>query len=351
MIMTNSDVEFGLDTFGDVTHDPNGQPESYAQVIRNVIKEAVLADEVGIDFFGIGEHHREDFAISTPETVLAAIATVTDRIKLGSAVTVLSSDDPVRVFQRFATVDAASNGRAEVILGRGSFTESFPLFGYSLDDYETLFEEKVELFARLLDQQPVTWSGTTRAPLTGQRVFPLVEKGPLKTWLGVGGSPNSVIRAAQYGLPLMLAIIGGSPYRFAPYVDLYRQALEKLKQPTLPVGVHSPGYIGQTDAEAKAEFWPHYRAMRDRIGRERGWGPVTEREYEAEIDQGSLYVGSPDTVAAKLAPVIEALGIQRFQLKYSIGTMPHESLARSIKLYGQEVVPAVKAKIATLAAA
>ncbi len=344
--MTKSNVEFGLDTFGDVTQDANGQPETYAQVIRNVIKEAVVADQVGIDFFGVGEHHREDFAVSSPETVLAAIATVTERIRLGSAVTVLSSDDPVRVYQRFATVDAASNGRAEVILGRGSFTESFPLFGYSLSDYDKLFEEKVELFAQLLEQKPVNWVGTTRPPLNGQRVFPLVEKGPLKTWLGVGGSPDSVIRAAQYGLPMMLAIIGGSPYRFKPFVDLYRDANEQLKHPAIPVGVHSPGYIAETDAAAKAEFWPHFRAMRDRIGRERGWGPVTERDYEAEIDQGSLYVGSPERVAAKLAPVIDTLGIQRFQLKYSIGTMPHEKLVRSIRLFGEEVVPRVKATLA-----
>jgi probable LLM family oxidoreductase len=343
--MTNRNIEFGLDTFGDVTHDVDGKLQSHAQVIRNVISEAALADEVGIDFFGIGEHHREDFAVSSPETVLAAIATVTKRIRLGSAVTVLSSDDPVRVFQRFATVDAASSGRAEVILGRGSFTESFPLFGYALSDYERLFEEKVELFARLLAQGPITWSGSTRSPLNGQRVFPIAENAPLKTWLGVGGSPNSVIRAAQYGLPLMLAIIGGNPLRFKPFVDLYRQALEKLGHGELPVGIHSPGFVGETDAEAKAAFWPHFRAMRDRIGQERGWGPVTEKEYEAEIAQGSLYVGSPETVAAKLSPVIGALGIQRFQLKYSVGTLPHEALQRSIRLYGEEVVPLVTASL------
>jgi probable LLM family oxidoreductase len=346
MTMTQQHVEFGLDTFGDLTHDANGTPDTYAQVIRNVIREGKLADEVGIDFFGIGEHHREDFAVSSPETVLAAIATVTERIKLGSAVTVLSSDDPVRVFQRFATVDAASNGRAEVILGRGSFTESFPLFGYDLSDYERLFEEKVALFAKILEQGPIDWSGATRPPLKGQRVFPIVEKGPLTTWLGVGGSPNSVVRAAQYGLPLMLAIIGGSPYRFTPFIDLYREALEKLKQPSRAIGVHSPGYIAETDAQAKAEFWPHFQAMRNRIGKERGWGPVSEREYAFEIEQGSLYVGAPDTVARKLAPVIATLGIQRFQLKYSVGTMPHDNLARSIKLYGQDVVPMVKAALA-----
>lgn len=349
--MKTQTVEFGLDTFGDVTEDKQGRRETYAEVIRNVIKEGILADQVGVDFFGIGEHHREDFAVSSPETVLAALSTVTERIKLGSAVTVLSSDDPVRVFQRFATLDAASNGRAEVILGRGSFTESFPLFGYSLTDYEKLFEEKVELFSRLLEQGPVTWSGSTRPPLTDQLVFPIVEKDRLRTWLGVGGSPNSVLRAAHYGFPLMLAIIGGSPYRFQPYVDLYRQTVAKLNITSLPVGIHSPGYIGETDAEAKADFWPHYRAMRDRIGKERGWAPVTHGEYEAEIEEGSLYVGAPDTIASKLAPVIASLDVNRFQLKYSIGTMPHDSLARSIKLYGEEVIPSVKDKLVRAQAA
>jgi len=349
--MDNQIVEFGLDTFGDVTHDDQGKSESHAQVIRNVVREAVIADQLGVDFFGIGEHHREDFAISTPETVLAGIASVTSRIKLGSAVTVLSSDDPIRVFQRFATVDALSFGRAEVILGRGSFTESFPLFGFNLSDYDALFEDKFDLFSQLLEQKPITWSGRTRPPLQEQSVFPLVEQGQLRTWLGVGGSPNSVARAAYYRMPLMLAIIGGSPYRFRPYIDLYRQSLDKLGQASLPVGIHSPGHIAETDEQARKEFWPHYRAMRDRIGAERGWSPVTMREFEAEIETGSLYVGSPETVTAKLAPAIKDLGIQRFQLKYSCGTLPHDALMRSIKLYGQEVIPAVKSRLATAIAA
>ncbi|EHK76537.1 oxidoreductase [Sinorhizobium meliloti CCNWSX0020] len=349
--MQASAVEFGLDTFGDVTHDSLGRPEHHASVIRNVIEEAVLADRLGIDFFGVGEHHREDFAVSSPETVLAGIAGVTSRIKLGSAVTVLSSDDPIRVFQRFSTLDAVSNGRAEVILGRGSFTESFPLFGFSLSDYETLFQEKLDLFSQLLEQKPVTWSGSTRPPLKNQSVFPPVESGHLKTWIGVGGSPNSVIRAAQYRLPLMLAIIGGSPYRFKPYVDLYREATRKLGHEQQAVGIHSPGYIAETDRKARDEFWPHYRVMRDRIGEERGWSPVTMDEYVSEVENGSLYVGSPETVAAKLAPVIPALGAHRFQLKYSAGTLPHENLMTSIRLYGEEVVPAVKAKLASEKAA
>ncbi|WP_280171673.1 LLM class flavin-dependent oxidoreductase [Agrobacterium pusense] len=345
--MKTINIEFGLDTFGDVTVDNAGRPEHHAQVIRNVVEEAVLADQLGIDFFGVGEHHREDFAVSAPEVVLATIAGVTSRIKLGSAVTVLSSDDPIRVFQRFSTLDALSSGRAEVILGRGSFTESFPLFGFSLSDYETLFQEKLDLFSELLQQRPVTWSGTTRAPLSEQNVFPHVEAGHLKTWIGVGGSPNSVIRAAQYSLPLMLAIIGGSAYRFKPYVDLYHEATRKLGFEPLPVGIHSPGYIADSDKQARDEFWPHYRAMRDRIGKERGWGPITMGEYIAEIENGSLYIGSPETVTAKLVPVLRALGAERFQLKYSAGNLPHKNLMQSIRLYGEEVIPAVKAQLAS----
>ena len=253
-------LELGLDTFGDVTVDADGRLLSQAQVIRDVIAEAELADSLGVDFFGVGEHHRADFAISAPEVVLAAIASRTTRIRLLSAVTVLSSDDPIRVFQRFSTLDAASNGRAEVILGRGSFTESFPLFGFRLDDYETLFEEKLDLFATLLahdgKSDPVSWTGTTRAPLQARRVFPPTESGTLRTWIGVGGSQASVVRAARYGLPLMLAIIGGDPRRFAPYIDLYHRALAQFGRAVLPVGVHSPGHIAESDAQAREELWP-----------------------------------------------------------------------------------------------
>jgi len=258
--MSNT-VEFGLDTFGDVTADDDGALLPQAEVIRNVVDEAVLADQLGIDFIGVGEHHRNDFAVSTPETVLAGIATRTNRIKLGSAVTVLSSDDPIRVFQRFSTVDALSNGRAEVILGRGSFTESFPLFGFQLSDYETLFTEKLDLFAALLKGEPVSWQGSIRPPLKDQSVYPPIETGTLKTWIGVGGSPESVVRAARYNLPLMLAIIGGNPQRFRPYVDLYHQALDQLGGAKQPIGVHSPGYVADTDEQAREELWPHYKKM------------------------------------------------------------------------------------------
>ena len=338
-------LQFGLDTFGDVTADGEGRPLPAAQVIRDVVEEGVLADRLGIDFFGVGEHHRAAFAVSSPEMVLAAIAARTERIRLGSAVTVLSSDDPVRVFQRFSTLDAVANGRAEVILGRGSFTESFPLFGYPLDAYETLFSEKLDLFAALLENGPVTWQGTVRPPLKGQRVFPEMEGRRLTTWIGVGGSPESVIRAARYDLPLMLAIIGGEPARFRPYVDLYLRAYASIGRTAKPIGVHSPGYEAETDALAREEFFPDYKSMRDRIGAERGWPPMSRAEFDREIDYGSLYVGSPETVAAKIARTVRALGISRFQLKYSAGPLSHARLMRCIELYASEVVPRVRAAV------
>ncbi|MDP8921493.1 MAG: LLM class flavin-dependent oxidoreductase [Chloroflexota bacterium] len=339
-------LQLGLDTFGDVTYDAEGRLLPQAQVIRNVVAEAVLADELGLDFIGVGEHHRDDYAISAPEVVLAAIAGQTRRIRLGSAVTVLSSDDPVRVFERFSTLDAVSGGRAEVIVGRGSFTESFPLFGYPLDQYEQLFEERLELFVELLKQRPVTWSGQTRAALTDQLVYPPTESGALTTWVAVGGSPESVARAARYGLPLMLAIIGGAPAQFRPLVDLYHRALRHFGQPEQPVGVHSPGYVAATDQQALDEVWPHYEAMMHRIGRDRGWRPITRAQYERTAGpDGALFVGSPQTVAAKIARVAGELGLSRFDLKYSLGTLPHEQLMNSIRLYATEVAPLVRAQL------
>lgn len=341
-----STVELGLDTFGDVTRGTNGSPTPHAQVLRDVVEEAVLADQVGVDFIGLGEHHREDFAISAPDMVLATIAGRTERIHLGSAVTVLSSDDAIRVFQRFSTLNALSTGRAEVILGRGSFTESFPLFGYPLEQYEMLFEEKLDLFAAVLESdrtgQPVTWTGRTRRPVPGLRVYPETETKRLTTWIGVGGSPESVVRAVNYGLPLVLAIIGGPPLRFQPYVDLYREGLKERKLGDLPIAVHSPGHIAETDKQAREEYWSGYKAMRDRIGRERGWPPTTPAEFEQELSAGSLYVGSPETVAKKIAATVKGLGVQRFDMKYSAGTLSHERMMRSIELYGREVMPRVR---------
>lgn len=334
-------LDLGIDTFGDVTTGPNEQPLEHPEVIRNVVEQGVLADRVGIDFFGIGEHHRADFAVTAPEMILAAIAARTERIRLGTSVTVLSSDDPVRLFQRFSTLDAVSNGRAEIMLGRGSFTESFPLFGYDLDDYEVLFEEKLDLFVTLLKEAPVTWEGTTRAPLTDQRVYPTTAHG-LRASIAIGGSPDSVVRAARHGLPLVMAIIGGPASRFEPYADLYRQATGHFEQGDLPLGVHSPGHVAETDELAREQLWPNWRLLLERIGRERGWPSPTYEQFVAEVEVGALYCGSPETVARKIAGTITGLGLQRFEMKYASGPMPHEQLMRSIELYGTQVIPKVR---------
>ena len=337
-----TELTFGLDTFGDVPEDDNGALVSHGAAIRQVVEEAVLADELGVDAIALGEHHRPEYAISTPETVLAGIAARTSRIRLGSGVTVLSSDDPVRVFQRFATVDAISSGRAEVILGRGSFTESFPLFGYDLSDYDVLFDEKLQLFVQLLDEKPVTWSGTTRAALDNADVYPKTESGRLTTWVGVGGSPQSVVRTAYHGLPLMLAIIGGAPERFAPYIDLYRRAADQFGTVAHPVGMHSPGFIADTDEEAKELFYPRYKVTRDRIGALRGWPPIRREEFDADVEHGSMYVGSPETVARRIARTVERLGVGRFDLIYTSGSLPMSARLKAVELYGTKVIPMVR---------
>ena len=343
-------VEFGLDTFGDTTRSADGQPVPHGQVIRDVIEEGVTADRLGLDFFGVGEHHRADFAVSSPEMVLAAIASRTERVRLGSAVTVLSSDEPVRVFERFSTLHAVSQGRAEIIVGRGSFTESFPLFGLKLDDYDSLFEEKLELLVALLRQETVSWSGSVRAPLQGVAVFPRLER-TLTTWVGVGGSPQSIVRAAFYELPVMLAIIGGDPVRFQPYVELMAKAAGEIKKPLQKLGVHSPGHVARTDEEAAERFWPCYKAMHDRIGTERGWPPMQRQDFQREIDAGSLYVGSAETVARKIARAITLLHPARFQLKYSAGELGHGALMDAIERFAGEVVPRVRALLDAAGAA
>jgi probable LLM family oxidoreductase len=341
-------LEIGLDTFGDRTRTTDGKPVPHAQVIRNLVEQAELADRVGLSFIGVGEHHREDFAVSAPEVVLAAIASRTQRIHLGSAVTVLSSDDPIRVFQRFATLDAVSNGRAEVILGRGSFTESFPLFGFELARYEELFDDKLALFAKVRAGTPVTWSGSTRPPLENQSIYPPIENGLLRTWIGVGGSPQSVVRAAQYGFDLMLAIIGGEPARFAPYVALYEEALGKFGFGKRPIGVHSPGHVAETDEQAREELWPHFLEQRTKIGAERGWSPPTRAQFDHEAGpRGALFVGSPETVAQKIAATARTLSLSRFDLKYSNGPMPHERMLKSIELIGTKVAPRVHELLAS----
>jgi probable LLM family oxidoreductase len=344
--MSAPEFEFGLDSPAWVTVDESGQPLDGDVVIRNTIEEAVLADAVGIDSFNISEHYRPDFMDSAGHVMLAAIAGRTERIRLGTAVTVLSTQDPVRVYTEFATLDAVSNGRAQLVVGRGSLTESFPLFGFDLADYETLFEEKLDLLTRLLRDQPVTWSGTVRSPLTDQYLSPPLPQGHLPTWVGVGGSPQSVIRAARYGLPLMLAVIGGPSSRFAPYVDLYKRALDEYGHPPLPIGMHSHGYVARTDEEAVDIQWPYWAEMLEASSRERGWARPTMNKFQTEIAGGSLYVGSPETVATKLAAAIRLLGLSRFDMAYAPGRVPHEQRMATIELYGREVIPRVRELLA-----
>ncbi|MFT4123701.1 MAG: LLM class flavin-dependent oxidoreductase [Microbacteriaceae bacterium] len=333
------EIEFGLDSPLHVTADENGQDVSGDQVIRNAIEEAVLADEVGVDSFNVSEHYREKFMDSAGSVVLAGIASRTKRIRLGTAVTVLSTQDPVRLFTEFSTLDAISHGRAQIALGRGSLTESFPLFGYDLTDYEVLFEEKLDLFTKLIREQPVTWSGTVRSPLREQYVYPPLPEGHLPTWIAVGGSPQSVVRAARYGLPLILAVIGGDPARFAPYIELYHRSLDQFGQPRQPVGMHSHGFIARTDKEARAIQFPYSREM---------WASDERRPapsmsfFENEVDHGAHFIGSPETVAAKLTKYVRLLGLQRFDLAYATGRVPFEQRLKTIELYGREVIPLVR---------
>jgi probable LLM family oxidoreductase len=348
MTMPTNQFEFGLDTAVQVTVDESGQPVEGDQVIRNTIEEAVLADSAGIDSFNIGEHYRPDFMDSAGPVILAAIASRTERVRLGTAVTVLSTQDPVRVYTEFATLDAVSNGRAQLIVGRGSLLESFALFGFDLDAYETLFEEKLDLLTRLLRDQPVTWSGTVRSPLTDQVVSPPIAEGHIPTWVGVGGSPQSVIRAARYGLPLILAVIGGPWSRFAPHVDLYKRALEQYGGPPLPVGMHSPGLVARTDDEALDIQWPYWLEQMESASRERGWPAPTRERFEDEVTNGALYVGSPETVATKVAGAIRGLGLSRFDLAFGVGPVPHEQKMATIELYGREVIPRVRALLAAV---
>lgn len=338
-------VQFGLDTFGELQVDTNDDFISHAQSIRNVVEQAVRAEEVGFDVFGIGEHHREDYAISAPDMVLANIAARTSKIHLTTSVIVLSSDDPVRVFERFSSLQALSGGRAEVQLGRGSFTESFPLFGYDLADYEKLFEEKLDLMRAILDadasHSPLSWSGTTRAALDDVTLYPPLEA-PLPTWAAVGGSPESVVRAARQKMNLMLAIIGGAPARFKPFVDLYHHTNEELGQPARPVGAHFPGLVAATDQEAMDRVYPYWHHARTLVGRSRGWPAPTPEDFVNEVRHGALHLGSPETVAQKTARSIQALGLDRVAYKYSLGPVPHEYLMESIELMGEQVIPRVR---------
>jgi alkanesulfonate monooxygenase SsuD/methylene tetrahydromethanopterin reductase-like flavin-dependent oxidoreductase (luciferase family) len=360
-------VELGLATFADVT--PGAPPERVAQRLKNLLEEIELADELGLEVFGLGEHHRPDYAVSSPPVALAAAAARTKNIRLSSAVTVLSSADPVKVFQDFATLDLISGGRAEIMAGRGSFIESFPLFGYDLEDYDELFAEKLQLLLALRKSDRVTWSGKHRASLQDVGVFPRPLQNPLPVWIAVGGSPGSIVRAGKLGLPLMLAIIGGSPARFKPLIDLYREAVRQgaaTKEEAAPpqaappeltppngadrsgvaVGINSHTYVAATSQQAMDEYFPAYAPMMNRIGRERGWQPLTREQFERSCDpEGHLLVGSPQQVAEKILAEHELFSHDRFLAQLSVGTLAHEKVIRATELFASEVAPIVRAAL------
>lgn len=343
-------MEIGVYTFAERTPDPRtGHVVSAEQRLRDLLEEIELADQLGLDVFGVGEHHRSEYVVSSPAVVLAAAAARTKTIRLTSAVTVLSSDDPVRVFQDFATLDLLSGGRAEIMAGRGSFIESFPLFGYDLRDYDALFSEKLDLLLTLRDRERITWSGRHRAALDDLAVYPRPLQEPLPVWVAVGGTPQSVVRAATLGLPMALAIIGGAPERFVPLVELYRESARRAGHDpaTLPVSINSHGFIADTSQQAAEEAFPPFFDVMGRIGRERGWPPPTRRQFDAErAPRGALFVGSPQEVIDKMLFEHELFGHQRFLMQMSVGTMPHEKIMHSIELLGTRVAPVVRRETA-----
>jgi probable LLM family oxidoreductase len=339
-----SQFELGITSFAETIPELSGEPIEHGVRLRQILEEIDLAESVGLDVYGLGEHHRPDFASSSPATVLAAAAGRTERIRLFPAVSILSTDDPVRVFQQYATLDLISSGRAELLVGRGSFIESFPLFGYSLEEYDELFAEKLDLLLQIRDNEHVTWSGRFRSPIEGQGIYPRPER-PLPIRVGVGGTPQSIVRAASRGLPVALAIIGGIPDRFKALADLYRRTLsESGFDPTeFPLSVHAHGYVADTTERAAEEFYPSYAVAMSRIGRERGWGPMTRQQYELmRGPEGSLILGDPETVATKILRWREVLGIERFELHMSVGTLPHENVLHSIELLGNQVATLVR---------
>lgn len=342
-------MEIGISTFVETTPDVHtGELISHAQRLREVVEEIVLADQVGLDVFGVGEHHRKDYAASSPAVVLAAAASQTSRIRLTSAVTVLSSADPVRVFQDFATLDGISNGRAEIMAGRGSFIESFPLFGNDLNDYDALFDEKLDLLLKIRESEKVTWSGVHRPAINNLGIYPRPVQELLPVWIGSGGNTESVIRAGLLGLPLVLAIIGGSPLQFAPLVKLYKKAAAQAGHDVskLPVASHSHGFIAENTQLAADMFFPSTQASMNVIGRERGWGHYSRETFDAARRfEGALYVGDPETVAEKIILLRKQVGITRFMLHVPVGSMPHKDVMRAIELLGTEVAPRVRAEI------
>jgi len=343
-------MELGLYTFADVSLQPGPDAISPHQRLRNLIEEIELADQVGLDVFGLGEHHRPDYAASAPVVALAAAAERTRRIKLTSAVTVLSSDDPVRVFQQFSTLDLLSGGRAEIMAGRGSFIESFPLFGYNLEDYDQLFAEKLDLLLALRESERVTWTGEMRAPINDRGVYPRPFQKELPIWIAVGGTPTSVARAGALGLPLALAIIGGEPARFAPLFDLYRQAAARAGHDPakLATSINVHGFVGETTAQAADDFYEPQAEVMNRIGRERGWGPTSRAHYDqSRSPRGALFVGDPETVAEKIVANHKLFRNDRFLLQMAIGIMPHARIMKAIELFGTKVAPIVRRETAT----
>jgi probable LLM family oxidoreductase len=339
-------MEIGISTFVERTPDPvSKETISPHQRMRDLIEEVELMDQVGLDVFAVGEHHRPDFVASSPAVILAAAAARTKDIKLSSAVTVLSSDDPVRVFQDFATVDLLSDGRAEIMAGRGSFIESFPLFGYDLDDYDALFAEKLDLLVKLNKSEKISWKGKHRAAINNLGVYPRPYQHELPIWVAVGGTPQSVVRAASYGLPLAMAIIGGSPEQFVSLAQLYRNTWKEAghDESKLQISVHSHGYIADNSQQAGDEFFPSYQYVMTQLGRERGWGPMTRQQFEAmRTKKGALLVGSPQEVTEKILYEQELFGLTRFLLHISVGTLPHKQVMRAIELLGTKVAPEVR---------
>jgi probable LLM family oxidoreductase len=346
-------MELGLYSFAEATPDPvTGRVVTSAERLRDLLEEIELADQVGLDVFGVGEHHRPDYVVSAPAVVLAAAAARTKRIRLTSAVTVLSSDDPVRVFQDFATLDLLSGGRAEIMAGRGSFIESFPLFGQDLDEYDDLFSEKLDLLLKLREEVRVSWSGKHRPALTDLGVYPRPVQNPLPVWIAVGGTPQSVARAGALGLPLALAIIGGAPERFVPLIELYRNAAERAGHDPerLPVGINSHGFIADSTEQAAEDAFPPYAEVMTRIGRERGWPPATRQRFDAERSKrGALLVGSVQEVAEKILFEHALFRNQRFLLQLSVGTMPHRKIMHAIELLGTQVAPVVRRELGSVA--
>jgi len=341
-------MEIGIYTFGERTVDPEtGQLISPQERMRRLLEEVELADQVGLDVFGVGEHHRPDYIVSAPAVVLAAAAARTRRIRLTSAVNVLSSDDPVRVFEQFATLDLVSGGRAEIMVGRGSFVESFPLFGYDLRDYDALFEEKLNLLLRLRSSERVTWRGKFRPPLEDLGVYPRPVQDPIPVWVAVGGTPQSAVRAGMLGLPMALGIIGGMPERFAPLVELHRMAARRAGHPTPRLSINSHGFLADSSQAAAEIAFPAFKAQMDRIGRERGWPPMTREQFEFSRSlRGADFVGSPQEVAEKILFQHEIFGHDRFLLQLTVGTLPHRQVLRAIELLGTEVAPVVRRELA-----